>query len=163
MYPTTLVSNGIYVFTTSVNITYYCRFSNCTNRLSPVLGVYDIKIYELDFYRVLPEDLNIQDKKADPEVASTLIQLSLSVTDDQTIVVAVCDSSDGREKARQSLFKKWHQQYLSLTVTLIPLEIDIENETTIYAVLFVPKTFPHMDILQWEINNNAEDIIAQKY
>ena len=111
----------------------------------------------------MAEDLNIIDKKADPEVAETLIQLGLSIIDDQTVVVAVCDSSDGREKARQILFKRWHEQYLNSVATLIALEIDIEEETTIYAVLFVLKTFLHMDVLQLEISNNAEGIITEKY
>lgn len=164
MYPYQLSPEGVYSFTTDFGITYYCRFIDCTNRISPLLGVYDVKIYEFDFYRSIPDGSPAGVKQTDKSIAETIIAICLSrFINEYVIIVGICDSSDGREKGRHQLFELWHKKFLQDFAILIPLQIEVEDVGNIYGNIFISRQFPYMSVLQQEIIDNSLGIISEKF
>lgn len=164
MYHTALSPNGYYTFVTDTNLSYYCRFINCTNALSPLLGVYDIKIYEIDFYPAIPENVSRRAKAKDPKIAATITALIKQTINDDVVIISICDSSDGREFARHKLFEKWHIQHVTDKIIRIPVEITLEvNNITVYACAYHTHNFKYPHLLQEELIDKSFGIIAEKY
>jgi len=162
--PYQLVNNpetGLYSFTTDRNINYVCKFQFINPSLSPVLGIYDLEIYEFDFY---PESIHKGKDKADNRISETITNLFASFfVNNLRVLVYICDSSDGRQKERHVLFDKWHKKnQADILINRIPLEIKIEDGI-VYGCILMRHDFPHMDILERELVNKAPDIIASKF
>ncbi len=48
------LDTNITYFQTDNHLNYYCRVHNHTKNLSPVIGIFDIEVHELEFYSETP-------------------------------------------------------------------------------------------------------------
>ncbi len=156
-------STGIISFSTSTETKYYCRFINQTNQLSPLLGIYDLEIYEFDFQPNSP----LRGKKVrDERIKYTLCHLieKFFIVNEKRVLIYLCDAIDGKHRGRNSLFKSWHEAELINFIDRIPITIEIEEDLQpIYGGVFIRKDFPHLDILNTELIDEAAGIISRKY
>ena len=151
---------GIYSFITANNIKYICRFKNVNARLSPLLGTFDIEIYDFDFY---PEAKTADRNKFDEGICVTICDLfSLFFTADSRVLIYICDSSDDRHVGRNRLFNIWYTRYVAHLLTRIDLEVSMEDLTLLGCAL-VTNNFPHMGILQTELVGKIEGIVMEKF
>ena len=155
--------SGLYLFNTEQQITYACGFNDVTGRLSPVLGIYDIRIFDFDFtpFDPSPESPKQQDKRISETIADLLTKFFAA--EDIRVLTFVCDSSDGRGRERQILFRQWHKSVRDM-IDLNPLEITVESDMSkAYGGVLTRKDFPHKDVLQTELIDNVRGIILEKY
>lgn len=155
------VELNLYYFTTDGADTYYCRFREITNALSPLLGVYDLEIYEFEFYAT---NIGVFDAR----IAETICQLVTDFFENELrVMVYLCDGSDGRHKERSILFERWHRHYMRDFLNREPLDLEVANEAgdffTNHGCILTRTDFPHPDILQRELIANAHDLVAHKY
>ena len=112
---------GVYYFTTANQVKYVCRFRNVNQILSPVLGIYDLDIYDFDFYPEINSDQKI---KFDEAICLTICELFTKFfTTDLRVLVYICDSIDGKHQGRDNLFRKWHKKNVANLLYRIPVEI----------------------------------------
>lgn len=155
---------GFYQFTTDQGVVYVCGFRYATTTLSPLLGIYNLEIYDFEFYPCNPISKSTKNRN-DERVSATIIKLLEEFfSNELRVLVYICDSVDGRSKERQLLFNYWYKQ-LSHLVNRHELEIEREingQEFTAYGCSLTRKDFPHDDILESELFNKAEGIIVEK-
>lgn len=159
-------SAGLYYFATTDGIIYFCKFADKTLMLSPMLGIYDIEIYEFEFFPFIPD--GIEKRIYDDRVAITILNVIQQVfTSSLRVLIYLCDASDNKQKARQKLFGSWHKKMLSSFVRRIPVELEmLQDDNSIHQVLgsiLIRNDFPHFDVLQRELIDQAVGIISEKY
>lgn len=129
-----------------------------------MVGIYDIEIYEFEFYKRGGDGVSRTDSRIGCTIATLLIQFFINP---MRVIIYVCDATDGKDCGRARMFKIWHNSYLSETTTKAPVEINLEDEmgalTTIYGGAIMGRDFPHYDILHDEVLINAHEIITNKY
>lgn len=158
---------GFYTFTTDQNIEYSCRFGNVMAMLPPLLGIYDIEVRDFMFYPYDPEPT--VRKTADLRVSETikdLLRNHFFIKPDR-VIVYTCDDTDGstRGLSRQRLFDQWYKE-LNDVVERHELEVEVETETgieTTYGGVIVRKDFPHPEILQTQLLDQAAGIMLEKF
>jgi hypothetical protein len=153
MYPVTLLKDKVYTFTTLQGVKYFCRFVDCTNQISPLLGVYDVKILEVDFY---PDYYSKTEKRK-------IFDEEIEALSPNVILVSICDNSDMPGILRKKLFNRWRSKYAKDVETK---EVDFYSETmqdNVYVLVHVRNNFLYPEILQNEINVQAIGIISQKF
>lgn len=151
---------GLIHFTTDNGVVYYCRFQYQNKNLSPILGVYDLEIHEFDFY----ENVQNDHRKHDGRVSTTLCDLikQYFAISDKRVMVYVCDGIDEKQRHRKITFAKWHNSFFADYLEHIPLVINIDGFDPIYGGVFIRIDFPHKDILNQELINQAEGIVSKK-
>lgn len=152
----------MYNFKTDNDSIYACSFSNITSNLSPILGIYDIEIYDFDFF---PIDNGSFSKTLDFRISITLANLiSKLFSNPNRALVYVCDSSDGRGKERRRLFNLW-RRFLPNTISLHQLDISIDEvgNTTAHGGILRRNDFPYPHVLETELVDNVRGIIFEKY
>ncbi|RFM26717.1 DUF6169 family protein [Deminuibacter soli] len=176
MYPLSLQPNGSYVFHTNQGLLYKCFFSNRNAALrqqAPLLGIYDFDIYEFEFDFI---DVRHNERAAgiypaislDNEISATIAFLVNEFLDSQErALIFVCDSSDGRGKERQRLFRRWHVSHLQHHY-FDPVSIEIADEnghlyTTIYGGAFSRADMLDRDVFLRQLKSKAQEIILSKY
>lgn len=148
-----------YTFTTEHDVLYSCRFGKVSS-LSPVLGIYDLKVRDFLFYPSYP---NPYKKHNDIRIFPTIKGLVEDYLNRQDhILLYVCDSSDNREKARQKLFTKWHES-MADTVFYHELEIEVDDDLTLECGVMVHKKCKYHDVIQRELLEKAPSVILEKY
>jgi hypothetical protein len=157
-------SEGIYSFKSNQGLIYSCFFHYITPLLPPLLGIYDLEIYDFEFYPFDP--VPEKRKTADPRIAPTIVELLSKLLSNKNRVLAyICDSSDGRAKQRQHLFRKWHEQHCT-GIDRYQLEITHQagSESYLaYGSILVRSDFEHHEVLKSELIEKAAQIIAAKY
>lgn len=156
-----------YTFTTDQNIEYSCRFGNVMAMLPPLLGIYDIEVRDFMFYPYDPEPETR--KKADPRVAETIKDLLRNhfFIKPERVIVYTCDDTDGaiRGFCRKKLFDNWYKE-MNDVVERHELEVDVETDTgveTTYGGVIVRTDFPHPDVLQNHLLDQAPGIMLEKF
>src|SRR3954471_16606930 len=88
-----------YVFETDHGLIYACGFRNLTPQLSPMLGVYDIHISDIEFryFDPAPEIKKPHDPRIEPTITDIMAGYFENDTD---VLIYLCDSSDGRARER---------------------------------------------------------------
>jgi hypothetical protein len=150
-YPLTVDSNGTYNFSTDSNVNYLCRFKNITPYLSPVIGIYDIKVFDFEFVNqtISPIGKRLKGNGYDNRISAAIIHLlNLFFQDPLSVIVYICDDLDNKHKERSILFKQWYNKGKD-TFVRIPGEIDLGNKI-IHGCILIRKDFPHTDILNQE-------------
>ena len=110
-----------------------------------------------------PERINSQKSKYDPLVFATLSSvLNSFFTSELRVLATICDSSDGKHKNRNKLFSIWHKRCHPEMFIHKPVELLIGNET-LYGNIFVRFDFPHMNVLNSYLIDNALDFILAKF
>ena len=154
--------NGFYVFNTDNDVTYTCGFRDVTSTLSPVIGVYEVKVFDFEFF---PHDPKPEVRKPiDDRVSATVIDLMKGFfVDPLRVLIYACDAADGRARERQLLFKQWHRN-IQDTINRDEIEVEIEElDAKAYGCVLTRKDFPHMDVLQSELIDKAKDIVLEKF
>ena len=158
-------TTGYYLFRTAQGLFYKCVFKYATPRLSPILGVYDLEIYDFDFEMFDPTPG--KRKKLDERISATLVELIKSFfSNPNRVLIYICDASDGRHLERHKLFENWHKDFLSHDLVRLPVDIlmeDEENTFTTHGCVLNRNDFPHKDILQEQLIEKAEGILIEKY
>lgn len=125
-----------------------------------MLGIYDIEVFDFEFY---PETSGNDRNKYDLAIYNTLVNiLSSFFISEMRVLVSICDSTDGRHKARHSLFGIWYKKNGSNLVARESLEIKIGDEVT-YANIFFRNDFPHTQVLHAHLIDKAREIIGGKF
>ena len=151
---------GAYLFATDYGLVYACGFHRLTPFLSPVLGVYDIEVKDVEFRFHDPEPE--KRKPQDPRISATITGiLAAQIENERSVLIYLCDAADGRPEQRQRLFSQWHSQKAHI-VDHEKIRIDY-GDTRIYGGAFIPKGFPHRDVLQHELIDNAGRLILEKF
>ena len=158
---------GLYYFITDTNLKYFCRFTRRTQDLSPMLGIYDIDVYEFEFYFFNPNADKRVSESLDCRISKTIIDLVSSFfTSELRVIVFICDNADGRHEGRDLLFNKWHEEAKELFLR-IPVTLDMQIceglSQTIFGCVLVQHTFPFMNILKTELIDEADGIFIEKY
>lgn len=155
-------STGLITFTTEHAISYVCRFQHRNRNLSPILGIYDLEIYEFDFYH--NQDINA-DRKGDLRISKTLCDLveDYFIVSNKRVLVYVCDGIDEKQRHRRITFGKWYREFFSDYLIRIPITICIESYECVFGGILVRNDFPHMEVLEEELVNRAEGIVSEKY
>ena len=150
---------GIYTFTTDFNIIYNCRFSQINPSLFPLLSMYDIEVFEFEFYpnRQLPKGENKQDKRVSVTITSLY---NLFFSSDLRILIYIC-ASDGKEKLRSILFQRWYNEFVSNFLKNVPFKIDKEG-SILYGCIVLKNEFPHHELIEIGLSN-IEDAFMEKY
>ena len=131
-----------------------------------MLGIYDIQVLEFDFFYNVPD--GVERKTDDGRVAPTISGLLRDVfANPLTVIVYVCDASDGKQRGRQKLFELWHKSHMADAVDRYPFELDFEvvdgEVAQVLACALLRQDFPHVGVLQKELLNEAAGIISDKY
>jgi hypothetical protein len=162
-------SLGSYHFRTENDLTYLCGFRNRTRDLSPLLGIYDIEVWEFYFYCYQTDEHSGIHKKFDKKVSTTISNLILKfLTTELRIVLYTCDSSDGRHIVRHKLFKNWFTNLVEQKNYIrIPIAMDMNDEASglnasANGGVITRKDFPHMEVLQKELIDKLPDIFREK-
>lgn len=124
--------------------------------------MYDIHIHEFSFY--------YQDEKGqtqhDERVSATIYSLLHSFFNEDplthNVLYYVCDYSDHRQEARNTLFNRWYKKQSDVFVKDY-IEVDTPENGTLYAHLIRKNDFPFEYILKSEIMDKAEGLFIQKY
>lgn len=152
-----------YTFSSHQGVFYVCGFDNITSKLSPVVGIYDMEVYDFVFFSHDETDTR---KAKDNRVSATVIQIMRDFFDSSSrVLLYVCDNSDGRSRERQTLFKHWHKN-ISDVVNRNEVELDLDTPDGInklYGGILTRKDFQHMDILINELFDPVRGIMIEKF
>ena len=161
--------SDLYNFTSDHGVKYYCIFKNCTHLLSPVIGIYDIEIFEFEFDYDDSRKNVIGERpvRYDERVSETIIYLlehffALKLA----VVVYICSSSDGKHNGRNVLFEDWFGRKQGLYQRIpLELEVNIGNDEilNVFACALTRMDFPFMNLLEEELRNEGLGIIANKF
>jgi len=150
----------LYTFTTEAGIIYSCRFGFVPN-LSPLLGIYDLEVRDFLFYPNYPK--NGLKKYYDSRILPTIMGMIKNYLQSENhVLLYVCDSSNGKEKARQKLFTQWHKTVQD-TMYRHELEIEVSDEETLECGVMVSKACKHHDIIQTELLEKSSGVVLAKY
>ena len=162
-------SSGSYHFCTENGIIYICGFRNRTRDLSPVLGIYDIEVWEFYFYCYSTDEQKSIHKKFDKKVSTTIPYLLLIfLAIELRVVVYACDSSDGRHKVRHKLFTNWfnnlaeQKNYIRIPIALEQNDEPSGLSASAHGGVITRKGFPHMEVLQKELIDQLPNIFGEK-
>ncbi|WP_184545157.1 DUF6169 family protein [Mucilaginibacter sp. FT3.2] len=152
--------NGQAYFETDHGHIYTYNFENVTSavieHVSPLLAAYDITFYYFGFTPDSSENL-----KFDPRISSTINNIANKFFNDKNrVLLYVCDSMDGRAKARQKLFAHWLHNNDYYTLHKVNIEI---GEDVIYCGVITRADLPDYNILDSEFIAKAEDIFTKKF
>lgn len=86
---------------TDAGVQYGMGFRNVSHFLSPVLGIYDIRVYTFDFFA---SGHSRRDERIVPTILDAVDDF---FTDSNRVLTYICDTSDGRQAERQRLFTAW--------------------------------------------------------
>ena len=160
---------GSYHFRTENGLTYLCGFRNRTRDLSPVLGIYDIVVWEFYFYCYNTDEQSVIHKKFDKKVSTTISNLILKfLAKELRVVLYACDSCDGRHKVRHKLFKNWFNNLVEQKNYIrIPVAMEMNDEAPGLSAsanggIITRKDFPHMEVLQKEFIDKLPNIFREK-
>ena len=155
---------GYYNFKTSQALIYTCTFRNVTSKLSPVLGIYDIEIYDFEFYCYDPTP-EIK-KSKDEQISATIIHLLQQFfSSDLRVLIYACDSSDRLHRERQWLFNHWYKTFAE-SIKRYQLDIKIEDdkfEIAAHGAVLTTIDFPYQNVLQSELLDQVHGILLEKY
>ena len=147
--PYNICSKGewYYEFDTKRGIKYHLYFIEASS--------YDFKVDEVYIFNI--ERDGDEPQPYDKRISQTIISLLDKFFENRKrAIVIVCDSSDGKEKKRNNLFKRWFDIYHRVSL----LKIDEHSETedyNIYASLFILKDNPNRDEIITKFKNLADN------
>lgn len=157
-------ATGYHYFHTGHGLIYACGFHDLTYKLPVMLRLYDIEINDFEFFphNPTPEIPKPQDVR----VSATLSQLIQGYfTNEHNVLIYLCDASDGQPQERQILFKRWHRNMADI-IDHNALQIEIKHAygtDTVYGGVITRKDFPHKEVLQHELIDNAKGLIVEKF
>lgn len=124
-----------------------------------MLGIYDIKVCDFEFFAVeTPEGAGAYDPRIEP----TLTGLLGDYFDDaRNVLIYLCDAADGRPEARQALFTRWHRGVAD-KVDHRPMIIQAD-EFAVYGGMMTRKDMPYPDVVQSELIHRAGELILEKF
>jgi hypothetical protein len=162
-------SLGSYHFRTENDLTYLCGFRNRTRDLSPLLGIYDIEVWEFYFNSYNTDEQSGTHKKFDKKISTTISNLLLKfLTTELRVVLYACDSSDGRHQVRHKLFKNWFNNLVEQNNYIrIPIAMNMNDDASDLSAsanggVITRKDFPHMEVLQKELIDKLPNIFREK-
>lgn len=165
-YPITEISPFGFHFTTEQSVTYFCLFRDVTF-LTPILGVYDIHVFEFQFFQSPSAPPVLHTKRTpDSRIAHTIVNILQSFFEvKDRIVLYLCDSSDGKHKARLRLFESWHQSLSNNTTSIsVVLSKMIEGcYYEMYGCVMYSNDFEQEKLIQDYLIDKALDILTEKY
>lgn len=152
---------GYYYFQTDHGLLYSVAFNNLTSKLPPLLGIYDIDVYDIEFF---PVDLEPDKSKPfDDRVSATIVDLlERQMHDELQVLIYLFDAANGRPQARQALFSRWHRN-MTDTLDHNSVRIQVDDDSVVYGGVFKRKDFPHDDVLRSELIDKASGFILQKF
>lgn len=130
---------------------------------------YNIVFIKSDLLGVLPYDTicidrDLKDNNGNQNVAKTLVSIIKNILEKDRVLCFTCDTSDGRQIARQRLFKLWFKsnpsslQYVMLTI----------NSDDIYVGIILKKSHPQyseymneLEIFKSEMQENKPKILFE--
>jgi hypothetical protein len=126
-YPTYQEKNGNDIFFTTESGDDYIIYFTESDGYFPELA-YSDKVKGFGF-RPIRKNGSI---KSDQRVSDTIISiLNAYLSDNQSIILYVCDQSDGRQHFRNRLFNNWFSKY---GVGLTKIGIEFDGQTFISAI-----------------------------
>ena len=131
--------NGLQLFTTDAGVQYGMGFRNVSHFLSPVLGIYDIRIYTFDFFA---SGHSRRDERIAPTILSAIEEF---FTDSNWVLTYICDSSDGRQAERQRLFSAWIRNMAGIK------QARIEAGDEFIGGILTRQDFQYWNVLQSEL------------
>jgi hypothetical protein len=162
-------SSGSYHFRTENGLIYLCGLRNRTRDLSPVLGIYDIEVWEFYFDCYNPDEQSGKYKRFDQKISTTISNLTLKfLATELRVVLYACDSCDGRHKVRHKLFKIWFNNLIKQENYLrIPIAMEVNDKVSDLSAsanggIITRKDFPHLEVLQKELIDKLPYIFREK-
>lgn len=150
-------ATGYYYFLTDQGLIYTCGFDNLTPSLPPIVGIYDIEISDFIF---TPQ--TGQDMRHDERVSATIVNLLQSYFENKSrVLIYLCDASDGRPRARQTLFSRWHRNMMDM-IDHYPVQIPV-HDAVVYGGMLTRKDFPYPEIVQEHLVYRAGELILEKF
>jgi len=151
---------GLYSFTTSSGIIYVCGFRNITHMLSPMVGIYDLEVFDFEFQPI--QDTAVK-RSYDERISITVCDLfNRFFSSDLRVLIYVCSSTDARHRERNRLFGLWHRKYVSDRLDRIVVEIKVDQELEICGAALMTHNFPHNDVFRYEVIEKIEGMLIEK-
>lgn len=143
-------SNGNLVFKTRADVVYSIGF------------IADQEIAGSESFQFFINRSASGDTLYDPFVKDTIFAIIEDFFDkNNDIMLYICDTSDGRESARNRLFVRWFREYdESSRFEIRTAEAQIEHEV-IYAAIIVKKTHPNIQNILMEFDYLATNITSK--
>lgn len=121
--------NG-YTFTTDSGIVYIVSFIDYS---TVIPGVTCSQIFSFNIDRVENGNRN---NGIDDKVRNTILIILKDFFEIYTnAIIAVCDMTDGKQKARFRLFSRWEKQFLPAEIKKVEASFSV-NDTRTFAILY---------------------------
>lgn len=155
-----IFKDGLYHFTTSHGKIYTCAFTDVNRFLSPLFTVQDIEVYHFDFFFIDPQPQAKRPK--DERIAITIKTLLNDFFLPHRVLMYVCDSSDGKGRCRNKVFKNWFKS-VEDRYRCNHIEIDVVDLEPIFGAVIRSNEFMHEGLLETEVIQQAERIVMEKF
>ncbi|MDI1321421.1 MAG: DUF6169 family protein [Algoriphagus sp.] len=153
-------NEGLYHFTTSQGRSYTCVFTEVNRFLPPLFTVQDIEVYYFDFFFTGPKQ-HIKWPN-DDRIAITIKTLLNDFFQPNRVLIYVCDSSDGKGRYRNKVFKNWFKS-VEVRYKCNHIEIDVAGMEPIYGAVIRSNEFQHEELLEAEVIQQVDRIVMEKF
>ena len=124
---------------------------------------YNIAFIQSNLLGVLPYDSicidrDLKDNKGNKEVANTLTIIIKNILDKDRVLCFICDTTDGRQIARQKLFKTWFKTKKNSSQYVM---LSIESDD-IYGGIILKKSHPLYSEYLTEMENFKKEMTDSK-
>ena len=145
------VSNGVYLFETDQQALYKIEFEED----SPIGNCDTYQFYINNVHHVRAE----RDVKVKQTVMAILIEFFRV---NASVVLYVCDTSDGRQRKRSMLFQRWFQEYDHAEQFTVLFGCIRDENTDNYVGIIVERNNPKYPSVIADFNETLEMFHAQK-
>ena len=145
------VANGIYLFETDNDVLYKIEFEE------------DTAIGNCDTYQFYINNVRHVRAERDTKVKQTVMAILIEFfRANASVVLYVCDTSDGRQRKRSLLFQRWFQEYDHTEQFTVLFGCIRDEDTDNYVGIIVERTNPKYQSVIDDFNETLEMFHANK-
>ena len=139
------VANGIYLFETDNDVLYKIEFEE------------DTAIGNCDTYQFYINNVQHVRAERDTKVKQTVMTILIEFfRANASVVLYVCDTSDGRQRKRSLLFQRWFQEYDHTEQFTVLFGCIRDEDTDNYVGIIVERTNPKYQSVIDDFNETLE-------
>lgn len=145
------VANGVYLFETDHDVLYKIEFGE------------DASIGNCDTYQFYINNVRHVRAERDTKVKQTVMAVLIEFFRvNASVVLYVCDTSDGRQRKRSFLFQRWFQEYDHAEQFTVLFGCIRDEDTDNYVGIIVERTNPKYQSVIDDFNETLEMFHANK-
>lgn len=145
------VSNGVYLFETEQHTLYKIEFEE------------DSPIGSCDTYQFYINNVSHTRTERDIKVKQTVMAILIEFFRvNASVVLYVCDTSDGRQRKRSLLFQRWFQEYEHADLFTVLFGCIRDDSIDNYVGIIVERSNPKYSLIVADFNETLEMFHTQK-